>query len=56
VPEVHPFSTAIFGGVIDPSKLGFPFKRMHAVDARDWKAIERWASEVVRGLSDRPGA
>jgi menaquinone-dependent protoporphyrinogen oxidase len=56
VPEVHPFSTAIFGGVIDPSKLGFPFKRMPAVDARDWKAIERWASEVVRGLSDRPGA
>jgi len=56
VPEVHPFSTAVFGGVIDPSKLRFPFKRMSAVDARDWKAIENWAGEVVRGLSARSGA
>jgi len=56
VPEIHPFSTAIFGGVIDPSKLGFPFQRMTAVDARDWKAIESWAYEVVRGLSARSGA
>ncbi|HEY5479073.1 MAG TPA: flavodoxin domain-containing protein, partial [Gaiellaceae bacterium] len=56
VPEIHPFSTAIFGGVIDPSKLSFPFKRMPAVDARDWKAIESWAYEVVRGLSARSGA
>jgi menaquinone-dependent protoporphyrinogen oxidase len=55
VPEVHPFSTAVFGGVIDPSKLGFPFKRMPAVDARDWTAIENWANEVVRGLSARSG-
>ncbi len=53
VPEVHPFSTAVFGGVIDPSKLSFPFKRMPAADARDWKAIENWADEVVRGLSAR---
>jgi menaquinone-dependent protoporphyrinogen oxidase len=56
VPEVHPFATAIFGGVIDPSKLGFPLKRMSAVDARDWKAIESWANEVVRGLSTRSDA
>jgi menaquinone-dependent protoporphyrinogen oxidase len=51
VPEVHPFSTAIFGGVIDPSKLRFPFKKMPAGDARDWKAIEAWADEVVSGIS-----
>ena len=46
VPEVHPFSTAVFGGV-------FSFGKKHAVDARDWKAIENWAEEVVRGLSRR---
>jgi len=54
-PDLHPFSTAVFGGVIDPSKLGFPFRRMPAVDARDWKAIEKWANEVVRGLSTVAG-
>ena len=53
VPEVHPFSTAIFGGVIDPAKLHFPFSRMPAGDARDWDAIQKWAEEVVRGLSTR---
>jgi menaquinone-dependent protoporphyrinogen oxidase len=55
VPEVHPFSTAVFGGVIDRSKLGFPFKRMPAVDARDWEAIQAWADEVVRELAARSG-
>jgi menaquinone-dependent protoporphyrinogen oxidase len=45
-PEVHPFATAVFGGV-------FSFGKKHAVDARDWKAIENWADEVVRGLSGR---
>ncbi len=53
VPEVHPFSTAIFGGVIDPTKLHFPFSRMPAGDARDWDAIQDWANEVVRGISTR---
>jgi menaquinone-dependent protoporphyrinogen oxidase len=53
VPEVHPFASAIFGGVIDPSKLHFPFKKMPAGDARDWKAIENWANELVRALSAR---
>jgi menaquinone-dependent protoporphyrinogen oxidase len=53
VPEAHPFSTAIFGGVIDPKRLHFPFSRMQAGDARDWNAIQDWASEVVRGFSTR---
>ncbi len=53
VPEVHPFSTAIFGGAIDPKKLHLPFSRMPAGDARDWKAIQDWADEVVHGLSTR---
>lgn len=46
VPEVHPFSSAIFGGV-------FSFGKKHALDARDWTAIGNWANEVVRGLSAR---
>ena len=47
VPEVEPTSVAIFGGVIDPAKLRFPFNRMPASDARDWHAIEAWASEIA---------
>jgi menaquinone-dependent protoporphyrinogen oxidase len=50
VPEVHPVSSAIFGGVIDPGKLRFPFKNMPAGDARDWTAIEAWAVEVAGKL------
>ncbi len=46
-PEVDPVSVAIFGGVIDPAKLVFPFNRMPYADARDWKAIEAWASALV---------
>ena len=45
-PQLEPASVAIFGGVIDPKKLRFPFKRMPASDARDWSAIEAWATEV----------
>ena len=47
VPELHPVSVAIFGGVIDPEKLRFPFKRMPASDARDWAAIDAWAAELA---------
>ena len=43
VPEVQPALDGIFGGVVDPAKLGFPFNRMPASDARDWTAIEEWA-------------
>jgi len=46
VPEVEPVATAIFGGVVDPAKLSFPFNRMAAIDARDWTAIEAWADEL----------
>jgi menaquinone-dependent protoporphyrinogen oxidase len=51
VPEVEPVSVAIFGGVVDPAKLGFPFNRMPASDARDWTAIEAWASELAGRMS-----
>jgi menaquinone-dependent protoporphyrinogen oxidase len=46
VPELTPVAVAIFGGVVDPSKLRFPFKRMPASDARDWDAIGAWSREV----------
>lgn len=51
VPHVAPISVAIFGGVVDPSALRFPFNRMPASDARDWTAIEAWAT----GLASRIG-
>jgi menaquinone-dependent protoporphyrinogen oxidase len=48
VPELTPAAVAIFGGVVDPGKLRFPFKHMPASDARDWVAIAAWAHEVAQ--------
>jgi len=45
-PEVKPRSVAVFGGVIDPAKLRFPFSRIPASDARDWNAVDAWADEI----------
>jgi menaquinone-dependent protoporphyrinogen oxidase len=47
VPDVAPVAVAIFGGVIDPDRLRFPFNRMPPSDARDWDAITAWADEVA---------
>src|SRR5207249_4025435 len=47
----RPVSTAIFGGVVRPRELRFPFNRMPASDARDWAAIEGWASELAARFS-----
>lgn len=47
VPELEPVSVAVFGGVVDPAKLRFPFNRMPASDARDWDAIQAWARDVT---------
>jgi menaquinone-dependent protoporphyrinogen oxidase len=47
-PEVEPRSIAVFGGVIDPAKLGFPLNRIPTSDARDWNAIEAWTDEIGR--------
>jgi menaquinone-dependent protoporphyrinogen oxidase len=44
---VDPFRVGIFGGVVDPAKLRFPFNKMPAVDARDWDAIQAWAEDVA---------
>jgi menaquinone-dependent protoporphyrinogen oxidase len=46
-PEVDPCAVAFFGGVIEPHALRFPFNRMPASDARDWRAIRAWAAEVA---------
>jgi menaquinone-dependent protoporphyrinogen oxidase len=47
----EPVATALFGGVIDPRKLHFPFSRMPAADLRDWPAIREWALELADELS-----
>jgi menaquinone-dependent protoporphyrinogen oxidase len=51
VPEVRPAATAVFGGVVDPKRLHFPFNHMPASDARDWDAIRDWALEFERSRS-----
>jgi menaquinone-dependent protoporphyrinogen oxidase len=50
-PEIHPVSTAIFGGVIDPARLHFPFSHLPASDARDWGRIRAWAVDLARVLT-----
>jgi menaquinone-dependent protoporphyrinogen oxidase len=47
VHGLRPARVAVFGGVVDPSKLRFPFNRMEATDARDPEAIRAWADEVA---------
>lgn len=47
VPGLRPERVAIFGGVIRPERLRFPFNRMPACDARDWPAIRDWASTIA---------
>jgi len=47
VPEVAPATVAVFGGVVDPTKLRCPFNRLPASDARDWPSIRAWAAETA---------
>jgi menaquinone-dependent protoporphyrinogen oxidase len=59
VPDISPDLVAVFGGVVDPTTLHFPFNRMPASDARDWEAIRVWAEQVdalFRGSNDRVDA
>jgi menaquinone-dependent protoporphyrinogen oxidase len=46
-PTLEPIAVAVFGGVIDPEKLRFPFSHMEAADARDWDAIRCWTDDVA---------
>jgi len=48
MPDAHPYEVAIFGGVINPKTLPFPFSRMRASDARDWDAIDSFAYRCAR--------
>ena len=50
VSDVKPIATAIFGGVVKPEELHFPFSKMPETDARDWDAIDAWAKEVGRAF------
>jgi len=43
---VHPWFVTVFGGVVDPAKLRFPFNRMPQTDARVWPEIEAWATQL----------
>ena len=52
VPEVTPVEVTIFGGVVDPSQLRFPFKRMPGSDARDWNAISAWGRGLALRFAD----
>jgi menaquinone-dependent protoporphyrinogen oxidase len=56
MPRLAPVSVAIFGGVVAPEALGFPFNRMPAADARDWAAIEAWAAEVAERFARTPAS
>ena len=53
-PELRLATVAIFGGVVDPGKLRFPFNRMPATDARDWTAIRNWADAVANAVTPVP--
>lgn len=47
-PNVDPYEIAVFGGVIDPTRLRFPLNRLHASDARDWDDIDRFAARCAQ--------
>jgi hypothetical protein len=53
VPDVHPASVAIFGGVVHPGELHFPFNHMPETDARDPEAIRAWSDDIAAVLSAR---
>src|SRR4051795_5504010 len=62
LPDVSADPIAVFGGVIAPAKLHFPFNHMPATDARDWNQISAFADyfgerlSVAAGNGDRQGA
>jgi menaquinone-dependent protoporphyrinogen oxidase len=53
VPDVQPVSVAIFGGVVHPDDLHFPFNHMPEADARDPEAIRAWSDDVAAVLRTR---
>ncbi len=49
-----PVSVEVFGGVINPAKLHFPFNHMQAGDARDWTAIRAWSGKLTTLFRPKP--
>jgi menaquinone-dependent protoporphyrinogen oxidase len=49
--DLDPRVVAVFGGVIDPERLRFPFNRMRKADLRDWPAIHAWAAALPQELA-----
>src|SRR5262245_5475264 len=43
----EPVASTLFGGVVDPRQLHFPFNHMPAADVRDWEEIRAWAGEIA---------
>ncbi len=54
--KIEPELSKIFGGVIDPAGLHFPFSRIQRSDARDWQAIDAWSEEIGALISRTPVA
>jgi menaquinone-dependent protoporphyrinogen oxidase len=50
--DLAPLETAVFGGVVDPTALHFPFNHMPASDARDWDEIAAFAGRVAEAFVD----
>jgi menaquinone-dependent protoporphyrinogen oxidase len=48
--DLEPRVVAVFGGVIDPERLRFPFNHMRQTDLRDWPAIHAWAAALPEEL------
>lgn len=58
--DVHPVEVTVFGGVLNPDKLKFPYsnpgiKAMGASDLRDWEAIEAWSDALPEALGIKAG-
>jgi menaquinone-dependent protoporphyrinogen oxidase len=49
-PEIEPIAVGIFGGALEPEGWRFPFNHLPAFDARDWRAIGRWANDLAAQL------
>jgi menaquinone-dependent protoporphyrinogen oxidase len=50
--DLAPRETAVFGGVIDPAALHFPFNHMPAADARDWDDVAAFAGRVADAFTE----
>jgi menaquinone-dependent protoporphyrinogen IX oxidase len=54
LPDVGAEPIAVFGGVIRPEKLHFPFSRLPETDARDWEAISSFADAYAARFAAVP--